>query len=127
MKRILQLGLLLMLTALMAFTNPEENHCKIAHRGTFVYGSGSTFVKVVINENEHTEYHNNGKYYIKSTIKWINNCEFVVSFREITVPDFEYSTADQMYVKINSVEKKEINFTATINRKSWSGKLIKIK
>lgn len=127
MKRLLQLALLLMFTALMANTNPEENNCKIAHRGTFVYGSGSTFVKVVITENEHTEYHNNGKYYIKSKIKWINNCEFVVTFTEITIPDFEYTKDDQMYVKINSVEKKEIHFTSTINRKSWSGKLIKIK
>ena len=126
MKRFFKLLFLLMLFTLMSYTN-TDNNCKIAHHGTFVYGSGSTFVKVIITDKDHTEYHNNGKYYIKSKIKWINDCEFVVTFIDFTVPDFKYTRDDQMHVKVNQIINKEIFFTSTINKKSWNGKLIKIK
>ncbi len=129
MKKIIKLTLGILLFSLMAFTNynSEDNDCSILHRGTFVYGNPGSEIKVIINGKNHVEYHNNGKFIIKSKLDWISNCEYNMTMTKITIPNFPYGIGDVMNVKIDSVKGKEIYYTSTVKGQSWNGVFSKIK
>jgi len=90
----------------MAFSNVNtgKGDCTILHEGTFTYGEGKDLVKVVIDGKDHTEYHDNGKYVIKSELVWVNDCEYNMTMTEVTIPNFPYGSGDVMNVKINKVK-----------------------
>ena len=76
----------IILLSLMTFTNAysqSENNCKELHRGTFVYGDSEDLVKVIIKGKKHKEYHNNRKYYIKSKLVWVNDCEYDMTIKKV--------------------------------------------
>ena len=84
--------------------------CSIFKKGTFAYAKKKNMkdAKVVIKCKTHTEYTQNGKYFVKSKIKWINDCEFNLTIKAATVPGFPFSVGDVMNVKIDSVKNKLI-------------------
>jgi len=104
--------------------NAQEN-CSILHEGKFKYGAGKEKVIVEIKGNDHKELHEKGKYFIKSKIEWVNDCEYNMTMTEITVPNFPFGPGDVMNVKINKVVGKDIFFTATVKGQSREGKLTK--
>lgn len=117
------------LLSVMSFSVKTEmdSECNILHNGTFKYGNSTTEIKVVIKGNKHIEYHENGKYIIKSKLNWVNDCEYNMTMTEITIPNFPYKVGDIMNVKINKVEGNDIYYTSTVQGKSWDGQLIRIK
>lgn len=119
----------LMLLTLMAFTlNPIKNQdCSILQKGEFTYGSSDNLTKVVIKGKNHTEYHDNGKYIIKSKMEWVNECEYNMTMKKITIPNFPYKKGDVMNVKIDRVENNKIYYTSTVKGQSWKSILTKIK
>lgn len=110
-----------------SFKIVEQSDCKIIHKGTFKYEGITSDIKVVINDKSHTEYHENGKYIIKSELNWINNCEYNATIKEITIPNFPYKVGTTMNVVINTIEGNKIYYTSTVQGKSWKGVLIKMK
>ena len=116
--------LLLLYLCLTAFIS-DDNPCKIMLKGKFIYGNSNEIIQVIIDGSKQTEYHNNGKYYIRSKIKWLNDCEYNMTMTAITIPDFPYGVGDKMNIKINKVVGREIHYTSTIKGKSWEGILIK--
>jgi hypothetical protein len=109
-----------------SWTNKTTNECRILHKGTFKYGDSETEIIVKIKGKKHTEYHDNKKYVIESKLEWVNDCEYNMIMKKVTIPDFPYGPGDIMNVKIKSVEGKVIYYTSTVNGQSWNGKLIKI-
>jgi hypothetical protein len=105
-------------------TTPD---CAILHEGTFKYGDIGEEIIVKIKEKEHIELHNKGKYFIKSEIIWVSDCEYNMTMKEITIPDFPYGPGDVMNVKVDKITGKEIYYTSAVKGESWKGKLIKIK
>ncbi|NHN26496.1 hypothetical protein FIA58_012490 [Flavobacterium jejuense] len=118
--------LLICVLPLITFTQIDNTNCDLLHNGTFIYFYNNEKIKVTINENNHTEYHENGKYVIHSKLFWINDCEFVATCVKTTIPKPFYRVDDQMHVKVNRIYKNEIYFTSSINRNEWSGKLVRI-
>ncbi len=135
MKTSLKITLVLAIAALtLGFTNKAEladivsdEDCLILHEGTFKYGDKDHEVKVVIKGKNHTEYHENGKYVIKSKLEWVNDCEYNMTMTKITIPNFPYGVGDVMNVRINEVVGNEIYYTSRVKEQSWTGKLIKQK
>jgi hypothetical protein len=129
MKKTIKFTFGILLFYLMAFTNlkPEYNDCSILHKGTFIYGNPENEIKVVIKGKNHTEYHNNGKYIIKSKLDWVNDCEYNMTMTKVTIPNFPYGIGDVMNVKIDSVNGNEIFYTSIVKGQSWKGKFIKTK
>ena len=82
--------------------------CSILHKGTFTYNGSDGLVEVVIKGKSHIEYHNNGKFYIKSKIKWLNECEYDMTLKEVTLPNFPYSKGEVMHVKIDGISGNKI-------------------
>ena len=122
------LTMLVLDTSVMSFTRfkPQDNDCKIMHKGTFVYGNEKSKVRVEINGKNHIEYHDGGKYIIKSKLDWVSDCEYNMTMSEVTIPNFPYNVGDVMNVKINKVEGNEIFYTSTVHGESWEGKFTKV-
>ncbi|MES1218596.1 MAG: hypothetical protein ABUT20_24040 [Bacteroidota bacterium] len=119
-------SIMLAFISLASFTLKEDD-CKIMHSGTFIYGDPGFEVKVVIKGNKHTEYHDNGRYFIKSKLTWLSDCEYDMTMTDVTIPNFPYKVGDVMNVKIDKVDGDKIYYTSTVQGKSWQGKFIKIK
>lgn len=128
MKRI-SIVCIICVLALMSFVNKSttEDTCTILHSGTFEYMADKDKVKVVIDGESHTEYHKGGKYIIQSKLAWVNDCEYNATLVKVTIPDFPFAIGTLMNVKVDKVEGKTINYTATIKGQSWPGVLKKIK
>ena len=107
--------------------NVYSQECLILHEGKFKYATEKGDVKVEIKGEDHTEWHNKGKYFIKSKIVWVNDCEYNMTMTEITIPNFPYGPGDVMNVRINKVTGKDIYYTSTVKGISWEGKLTKIE
>lgn len=116
------LGFLLYLGNLNAQTN-----CEIMHQGTFVYNAETNPVKVVIDGVNHTEYHSGGKYHIKSTIEWVNECEYNMTMTEVTIPKFPYQKGAIMNVKITEVKGNDVYYAAAVEGRSWQGVFTKME
>jgi hypothetical protein len=127
MKKMIQFAFGILLFSLMAFTSlkSDNNDCLILHKGTFTYGNPGNEIKVVIKGKNHTEYHNNGKYIIKSKLDWVNDCEYNMTMTKVTIPNFPYGIGDVMNVKIDSVNGNQIFYTSIVKGQNWKGKFIK--
>ena len=121
--------MLVIITALKTLNanNNPNSECNILHKGVFKYGEYNNEVTVIIKRKKHIEYHNGGKYIIKSKIVWVNDCEYNMTMTKTTVPNFPYGKGDVMNVKINKVDGRDIYYTSTVEENSWEGKLTKVK
>ena len=82
---------------------------------------------VIIDGNKHIEYHKNKKYFIKSDIEWLNDCEWEMTMTEVTIPRFPFGAGDKMHVKVDKIEGDIIFYTATVKSTSWPGRFRKMK
>jgi hypothetical protein len=94
--------------------------------GSFKYldAEDSTAYFEIENEN-HIEYHQGGKYYIKSRLKWITDCQYEMKMLENTIPDFPFKPGEKMIVTIINIEGEIIYYTSEVRNMKWKGRLIK--
>ena len=101
--------------------------CSILKKGTFKYvGIADTTAYFTIKKSNHVEYHNGGKYQIKSKLKWLNPCQYKMEMLSNTIPDFPFKPGDVMLVTINKIEGNMIYYTSEVNKQTWEGTLKKI-
>ena len=112
-----------------SFTSPQRLglDCTAFHEGRFTYPSDKGMVKVTINGEKHMEYHQKGKYYIESTIKWVSSCEYTATLIKATLPDFPYNPGSALNVKIEKIEGKKAFYSCAINGDRFTGVLTKVK
>lgn len=129
MKRIAALASVLffaLITMSLHPANTSDVDCSVLHNGTFMYADEQNQpVKVIISGKKHIEYHKNG--YIKSEIKWVNDCEYTAKLVKITLPGFPYKRGTVMKVSIDDIEDNAIFCTGIINNQSFNTKLIKVE
>jgi len=121
--------LLLILPGIGAFGQDTKNgDCSILRNGKFKYIDGEdTTAYVVIHNNSHIEYFNMGKYYIKSKLDWVNDCEYNMTMTKITLPEFPYHPGDIMNVKVNKIANDTVYYTATVKGKQMTGRFLIMK
>jgi len=90
-------------------------------------GIADTTAFVVINNKDHIEYEQGKKYFIKSKLEWVNDCEYNTTMTEITTPNFPLGPGEVMNVKFNNIENDIISYTATVRAKSFKAKMKIIK
>jgi len=106
-------------------TDPDPD-CNMLHRGTFLYADEQgQAVTVIIDGRKHTEYHKGGKYYIKSDLKWDNDCQYTARIVKVNLPGFPYKKGTIMKVTVDSIDGDAIFCTGSINAESFTSKLIK--
>jgi len=119
--------LLLLLLALPLVSSAQSKDCNIMHQGKFRYMADKEEVIVAIKDSSMIEYHSGGKYTINTRIEWVNECEYNITIIKVNVPAFTLGTGDQVNVKIDRVEGKEIYYTLTVKAVSWQGKFTKLE
>ncbi len=110
----------------MIFLSATTQDCSILKNNTFTYRNGSDKVLVVFSGEQHTEYHQNKKYTIKSTVRWISKCEYILTINESNLPNFPFKMGTKLFIKVNKVRGKKVYYTSSLAGRSWEGKLVKI-
>ncbi|WP_439128954.1 hypothetical protein [Polaribacter sp.] len=127
MKKLFFIVAFVSLGSLMSFTEVEKKDCSILKNNSFKYKVGSKDVLIEFGDDEYIEYHENKKYYIKSEIEWISDCEYHLIIEEATLPNFPFKTGTKMHIKIDRVRGKKVYYTATLGGRSWEWKMTKVK
>ncbi|MCL7754433.1 hypothetical protein [Polaribacter sp. Z022] len=122
----------------LAMNSSNRYNEKIAHMNTdysinsmlakneYTYKYKGEKVLVIFSENEHTEYFNNKKYFIKSKIEWksINDC--FMTIKESNLPNFPFKPGTKLHMKILKIKKGYVYYESTLGGRSWTGKMKKI-
>jgi hypothetical protein len=122
MKNFLALSLLLLFAA-PSFSQPD---CKEYKKGKFRYVDMPS-AWFVIDGNKHTEYIENGKYIIESSLKWNSDCSYTTVLKKSTLPDFPYKPGDAMTVTFVKTEEGIIYFEAELKGEKSEGKIRKVE
>ncbi|MFL9842998.1 hypothetical protein [Flavobacterium rhizosphaerae] len=110
----------------------NAQNCEMLHSGKFEYDvEGGGVATVIINGNKHTEYHNDGEYVIESTLKWVNECEYIATLVRATVPGFPFSPGTTLNVRVKKTEGNNIYYVCKLDDHGttavFSSKLTKVE
>ena len=116
---ILIVILLLVVTVAKAQHNVKID-CKILNNIKLKYANNpDTTSYVVIKDKKHVEYLQGGKYFIKSDLEWISDCEYNAEMTEITLPDFPFKPGEVMNVKFEKIENGLVYGTGSVRGNSF--------
>lgn len=101
--------------------------CSILKNNHFTYKLNGDDVQVEFKEDKHIELHQNGKYFIISSIEWISDCEYNLTFKRVTLVNFPFKVGDKLHVKILRTRGDRVYFKSTVNNFTWEGKMTKVK
>ena len=112
--------LILFLTTMISFAQSNKDiDCKILKNIKLKYvNNPDSTAYVVIKNKKHIEYLENGKYFIKSDLDWISECEYNAQMTEITLPNFPFKAGEIMNVKFEKIENGFVFGTAKVRGNS---------
>jgi hypothetical protein len=124
----LSLFILLLITTISMAQNNQNFDCKILKdiKLKYAHKEGDKDY-VTIKGNKHVESLEDGKYFIKSDLEWISDCEYNATMTEITLPNFPFKAGEVMNVKFEKMEDDIIYGTATVRTQAFPIKFIIIK
>ncbi|QTE24001.1 hypothetical protein [Polaribacter cellanae] len=93
---------------------------------TYTYKYKGKKVIVVFTKDEHIEYFENKKYFIKSNIKWTSNRECYMTLKESNLPNFPFRKGAKLHMKIKKVKRGYIFYESTLGGYTWEGKMKKL-
>ena len=94
---------------------------------TYTYKSHADDVLVIFNNENHTEYYNNKKHFIKSKISWVSIDECYMTIQESNLPNFPFNEGTKLHMKITKVKRGYIFYESTLGGKTWTGKMKEYK
>lgn len=100
--------------------------CTILKNNSFTYKLAKKDVLVEFGESKHVELHQKGKYYIKSNVEWISDCEYYLIIEDVTLPDFPFPLGSKLHIKITKVRGDRVYYKSTMGDRSWEGRMVKI-
>lgn len=126
MKNIIKIIFVFFLFTLVSFS--QENSCKsFIENQKFTYKLDKKNVLVIFKNDKCIEYHDNKKYFIKSDIIWISNCEYNLVIRENNLPSFPFTSGTKLNVKIKKIKGNKMFYIGTLDGRSWESKMVKYK
>lgn len=104
-----------------------EQDCSVLKNNSFTYKLSKDDVLVEFKENKHVEYHQDKKYYIKSNVEWVSDCEYYLVIQDVTLPDFPFKLGSKLHIKVTKVKGKRIYYKSSMGGRTWEGKMTKTK
>ena len=102
-----------------------EQDCTVLKNNSFVYKLAKQDVLVEFGENSHAEYHQEGKYYIKSKVEWISDCEYNLIIEDVTLPNFPFKLGSRLHIKITKIKGNRVYYKSSMGGRTWEGKMTK--
>ncbi len=90
---------------------------------TYSYQYDGGNVDVIFKGNEHYEFHNNRKHFIKSKLFWVAEDLVYVTIEDFNLPNFPFKRGTKMKIEITKVEKNYIYYKSTLGGRTWLGKM----
>ena len=126
-KKTVQKSGLILLFWIFGLSSVKAQDCSILKNNSFTYTLAKQEVLVEFNDDTYVEYHNDKKYFIKSAIEWLSDCEYNLTIQEISFPDFPFEPGAKLHTKILKVKKNKIYYESTLAGRTWKGKMTKVK
>jgi hypothetical protein len=104
-----------------------EQDCSVLKNNSFTYKLSKDDVLVEFKENKHVEYHQDKKYYIKSNVEWVSDCEYYLVIQDVTLPDFPFKLGSKLHIVITKVKGRKIYYKSSMGGRTWEGKMTKSK
>jgi len=124
---LLLFGLFLSTTISMAQNN-QNFDCKILKDIKLKYANNKDKTAyIIIKDSKHVEHLEGDKYFIKSDLEWINDCEYNAKMTEITLTNFPFKAGEVMNVKFEKIKDDIVYGTATVRNQTFPVKFIIIK
>ena len=98
----------------------------LLEKTTYTYKYKGENVEVIFSRNEHIEFFNNKKYFIKSKLNWTANDECYMTLIESNLPRFPFKKGIKLHMKIKKIKKGYIYYQSTLGGRSWTGKMKKL-
>lgn len=117
---------LILLFFTFSFGTITSQNCSILKNNSFTYRAQKDDILVEFKENEFIEYHQDKKYFIKSSIEWVSDCEYYLTVKEATLPDFPFGKGTKLHIVVNKVKGSKVFYTSSMNGRTWQGKMKKI-
>ena len=92
----------------------------------YTYKYKNENVLVVFSGNEHIEYYNDKKHFIKSSIEWVSNDECYMTIKASNLPNFPFKKGTKLHMKINKIKRGYIYYQSTLGGRSWTGRMKKM-
>ncbi|MCI2230103.1 hypothetical protein MC378_13070 [Polaribacter sp. MSW13] len=106
--------------------NSSKEIVPLLEQTKYTYKYKGDDVLVIFSENEHIEYFNDKKYFIKSTITWTAEDECYMTLQESNLPRFPFKKGIKLKMKIQKVKRGYIYYESTLGGRSWTGKMKKL-
>lgn len=124
----LSLLILFLTTTISMAQNNQNFDCKILKDIKLKYAhKPDNNDYITIKDNKHIENLEGGKYYIKSDLEWLSDCEYNAKMTEITLPNFPFKVGEIMNVKFEKIKDDVIYGTATVRNQTFPIKFLIIK
>lgn len=89
--------------------------------------AGDTTNYMVMTTASQTEYYNYKKNWVRSSIKWISDCEYELTVVSINYPGLICKRGDKMTIRILGVDGNTVNYEAMIDGRRERGKYLKMQ
>ncbi|QTD36939.1 hypothetical protein JL193_12495 [Polaribacter batillariae] len=108
------------------FKTSDDDFTPLLEETTYTYKYKGKNVLVIYTKDEHVEYFENKKYFIKSDIKWTSEEECYMTLKESNLPNFPFKRGTKLHMKIKKIKRGSIYYETTLGGYTWEGKMKKI-
>ena len=115
---------------LMSFDDKpaDVSPCSILKSGWFkMPDAADTTSYVVITTSTQTEYYNYKRYWVRSSIKWVSDCECELTVLAVNYPGLICKRGDKMSVRVLNTESGIVNYEVLMDGRKERGRYLKME
>ncbi|PCH86773.1 MAG: hypothetical protein COB88_06820 [Flavobacteriales bacterium] len=107
----------------------DSTTCRIVRNGKFESLNTKETMITIMKENEQTVEYPDKKFYSKSKVTWVNDCEYILTFEKSTNPDIDkfYKKGDETRIKLLEIDGNIITFWMNSKGLEYIGQMKKIE
>jgi len=99
----------------------------LVNDGNYTYMYEGNEVEVIYEGDQHYEFYNDKRHFIKSKLFWVAKDIVYVTIENFTVPNFPFKIGTTTKIEITKKEKEFVYYKSTLGGRTWMGKMKKIR
>jgi hypothetical protein len=111
----------------MSSYEDAQNPCALMKAGRFkILDNADSTAYVVMSPTSQTEFYNNSRNWIRSSVKWTSDCVCELTVVGFRYPEAELKNGDKINMKVVAVDSNIISFEAEMNGEYQRGRYLKM-